>query len=280
MLAPNPSPMTQAGTNTYLLGGDDGLAVIDPGPDDSVHLDLVMRTIGRARVSHILVTHSHLDHSAMAPRLADRTGAPVLAFGSPEMGRSPRMAQLATTMPLGGGEGADTTFRWDRRLEDGAIVEGAEWTLRVLWTPGHYGNHLCFAWNDRIFTGDLVMGWATSIVSPPDGDMAQYLASCERLARQSASVLFPGHGDPVTDPADRIAWLIAHRKAREAQVLKHLRGGPADAETLARAIYTDTPAALIPAATRNVLAHLLDLHERGRVAADPHPGPTASFALR
>ncbi|MFV0360446.1 MBL fold metallo-hydrolase [Tropicimonas sp.] len=266
LTAANSSPMTFRGTNTYLLGKG-SVAVIDPGPEDPVHLDALLgATAGGERISHILVTHSHLDHSPLARALAAIADAPVLAFGTHTDGRSPRMRQLARTGLAGGGEGADTAFAPDLRLEDGAIVTGDGWTVEALHTPGHTANHMCFAWNGALFTGDLVMGWASSIISPPDGDLTAFMTSCKRLAGRRDHILYPGHGEPVTDPAGRIAWLIAHRRSRERQILAALGETPEDIPTLTRRVYSDIPPALLAAAERNLLAHLIDLCERGKAA--------------
>lgn len=268
VLAPNPSAMTLHGTNSYILG-DGRVAVIDPGPDDPAHLAALLAALRPGeRIGHILVTHAHLDHSPLARPLARLTGAPVLAFGPATAGRSATMERLASSGTIAGGEGVDAGFAPDILLADGEVVEGAGWRLRALYTPGHFGNHLSFVWEDTVFAGDQVMGWATSLVSPPDGDMGAYMASLDRLAALGARRLWPGHGDPVAEPSARIAGLIAHRRAREAAILEALGHGPADAATLARAIYTDTPAALMPAAGRNVLAHLIDLAERSLARAE------------
>ena len=277
VLAPNPSAMTLHGTNSY-IHGEGRVAVNDPGPDDPAHLAALLAALRPGeRIDHILVTHAHLDHSPLARPLARLTGAPVLAFGPATAGRSATMDRLAALGTIAGGEGVDAGFAPDILLADGAVVEGAGWRLRALHTPGHFGNHLSFVWEDAVFAGDHVMGWATSLVSPPDGDIGAYMASLDRLARLGARRLWSGHGDPVADPAARIAELSAHRRAREAAILSALDGGPADAPTLARAIYTDTPAALMPAAGRNVLAHLIDLSERSLVESDGPPAAKSRF---
>lgn len=276
VLAPNPSPMTWRGTNTYLLGAHDGVAVIDPGPEDATHMAAIMDALAPGqRITHILVTHAHLDHSPLARPLAQETGAPVLAFGDARAGRSAVMRELAAAGLTGGGEGVDTAFAPDEALPDGARVTGDGWKVEALWTPGHFGNHLCLAWNDAVFTGDLVMGWASSLVSPPDGDLTDFMASCRRLRSRGAGVFHPGHGAPVTRPVERLDWLIAHREARGAAILEALRDGPADAATLARRLYTDTPVALLPAATRNVFAHLVDMEGKSLVRAH---GPRSAQA--
>jgi glyoxylase-like metal-dependent hydrolase (beta-lactamase superfamily II) len=279
LTAPNPSPMTFRGTNTYLLG-EGALAVIDPGPADPAHLDAILGALEPGEeISVILVTHSHADHAPLARALSAATGAGVLAAGPSDWGRSPRMARLAAEGSLGGGEGVDTAFQPDTQVSEGSRIDGAWGRIDVLATPGHMANHLCFAWDGAVFTGDLVMGWSTSLVSPPDGDMGAFMASCRRLAARDDRIYHPGHGDPVHDPQARIAELIAHRQAREAQILAALRGhGAADAETLARHVYTDLDAALLPAATRNVLAHLIDLEERSVVQCSGELHAAARFA--
>lgn len=263
VLAPNPSPMTLHGTNTWIVG-EGRVAVIDPGPALPAHLDAILAALAPGEeVSHILVTHAHLDHSPLSRPLAEATGAPVLAFGDALAGRSAVMAGLVGS---GGGEGVDTGFAPDVVLADGTEVAGEGWTLTALHTPGHFGNHLSFVWGERLFTGDQVMGWSSSLISPPDGDVAQYMASLDRLAAVGARVAHAGHGPDISDPAVRIAGLATHRRQREAEVLAALTGAPADAATLAARIYTDTPPALLGAAARNVLAHLIDLSERRLIA--------------
>ncbi|MFD0982438.1 MBL fold metallo-hydrolase [Tropicimonas aquimaris] len=277
VLAPNPSPMTYQGTNTYIVGVGE-VAVIDPGPDLAAHHEAILAALEPGeRISHILVTHSHLDHSPLARRLAETTAAEVLGFGRHEAGRSPMMAQLATDGLSGGGEGADLAFEPDRLLADGEEIRGAGWTLRALHTPGHASNHLAFAWEEALFTGDHVMGWASSMVSPPDGDLTAFMATCARLAERGDRIYYPGHGDPVEEPAARLAWLVAHRRSREARLLQELGPEAQSIDTLTRRIYTDTPPALLPAAARNVFAHLLDLVARGIVACDGNPSPAARF---
>ena len=278
LLCPNPSPMTFRGTNCYLLGSDD-LVVIDPGPDTPETRDALRRAIGGARVEAILVTHAHLDHSPLARPLAAETGAPVLAFGPAEAGRSAVMQRLVAGGYAGGGEGIDAGFAPDRCLIDGETVETASGPIRALHTPGHMGNHMCFGWGEAWFSGDLVMGWATSLISPPDGDIAAFRASCERLAAEAPTVLYPGHGAPVTDPAARIAWLLAHRAERRAEVLAAIAGGQDTVEAITAAVYRDVVPALWTAAARNVFAQLVELVEAGDVAAVPALGPEARYRV-
>lgn len=260
--APNPSPMTFTGTNTYIVG-EGAVALIDPGPDDDTHLEAIRRCLGKdEEITHILVTHSHLDHSALANRLSAETGAPVLAFGDSAAGRRPETSALGS---IGGGEGVDTGFRPHVQLEDGQVISSANWSIRAHWTPGHFGNHMCFEWEGMVFSGDLVMGWASSLVSPPDGDLSDFLESLDALGQLGARRFFPGHGEPVEDPAARLDWLRSHRMAREAEILSALDNGPATAAELTSLIYVATPAHLHPAAERNVLAHLIALSRRGQI---------------
>ena len=278
ILAPNPSPMTHWGTNTYLLGTR-ALAVIDPGPDDPAHLAAILGALGPGQsISHIFVTHAHLDHSPLAAPLSAATGAPVLAYGDAGAGRSAVMERLAAAGGIGGGEGVDAGFAPDLVLRDGEVIAGDGWQITAHWTPGHFGNHMSFQAGGDVFSGDLVMGWASTLISPPDGDLAQFRAACARLAGLGAKRLLPGHGAPVSDPAARIGWLLAHRDAREAAILAALVDGPGCARSLARRIYTDTPPALLPAARRNVLAHLIDLMERSSVVRLDPLGPDTRFA--
>ncbi len=278
VLAPNPSPMTHWGTNTYILGTQE-LAVIDPGPDNPQHLEALLQTIGTAKLRYILLTHSHLDHSPLARPLASETGAPIFAYGPSAAGRSKIMQQLAADGFAGGGEGIDKSFQPDVMLADGERLGAGDWELEALHTPGHIGNHLCFRWGDAVFTGDHVMGWASSLVSPPDGDLTDFMLSCEKLRKIQAMTYYPGHGAPVTDPAQRLEWLMTHRKGREAQIRDALIDQAHTAETLTIAIYTDIPTSMHPAAKRNVFAHLVDLHQRGIVAASPHLAFDAVFRL-
>ncbi|MCE8518402.1 MBL fold metallo-hydrolase [Ruegeria pomeroyi] len=280
IVAPNPSPMTYRGTNTYLVGTRE-LAVIDPGPLSEAHLEAILAALGPGEsISHIVVTHTHLDHSPLARPLAERTGAPVLAFGGPEAGRSAVMRDLAAQGLAGGGEGIDTGFLPDHTVADGARIEGDGWQLEVIHTPGHLGNHIALAWQDVCFTADHVMGWASSLVSPPDGDLTDFMTACRDLRARDWRLFHPGHGAAVNEPAARLDWLISHRLGREDAILAALADGSATAEALARRIYTETPAALLPAATRNVFAHLVDLTGRDHVAPEGKLAVSARFNRR
>lgn len=279
VLAPNPSMMTQNGTNTYIVGSGQ-VAVIDPGPAIAGHQDAILSSLLPGEViSHIFVTHTHLDHSGLALGLAQATGAPVYAFGSAGAGRSAVMARLASQIGMGGGEGTDYAFAPDVHLADGDCVSAETWRIEALHTPGHLGNHLCFGCDDVLLTGDHVMGWSTSLISPPDGDMTQYIAALHKLADRDWHLYLPGHGPAITQPAKRIADLLAHRLDRERALLAALDNGPAKICDLVSTVYTDLAALLIPAAERNILAHLVDLIERNLVRTIAELSPDALFEL-
>lgn len=279
IVAPNPSPMTYRGTNTYLIG-DRELAVIDPGPECPQHLEAILAALEPGQsISHIIVTHTHLDHSPLAHTLARACGAPVLAFGNWTAGRSPIMTKLAENGLAGGGEGIDTAFEPDITLADADVIRGDGWDLEVVHTPGHLGNHIALAWGDACFTADHVMGWASSLVSPPDGDLTDFMASCRKLRDRSWSAFHPGHGAPVSDTAGRLDWLIEHRLGREASILAALESKPSTARSLAEQIYIDTPAALLGAAERNVFSHLIDLVGRNRVQSQKTLSKDTVFEL-
>jgi glyoxylase-like metal-dependent hydrolase (beta-lactamase superfamily II) len=270
--APNAGPMTFTGTRSYIVGTGE-VAVIDPGPDDRAHRAALLAAVAGDRVAAVLVTHAHRDHSAGARAFAAAVGAPVLAHGDPAGARSPAMARLAAAGGIGGGEGIDAGFAPDRRIGDGAVVTGPGWTLAAVATPGHTADHLAFAWAEggALFSGDHVMGWATTLISPPDGDLGAFRRSLARLRSRPESVYYPGHGAPVAAPGPLVDHILAHREAREAEILAALRRGPADVPTLVAAVYAAVDLALHGAAGRNVLAHLIELEESGAVRRDgPH----------
>lgn len=267
VICENPSPLTGFGTNSYLLG-DAKIAVIDPGPDDPQHLQALLDALEpHQKITHIFVTHAHLDHSPLARVLSQKTGGPVYAYGPIDAGRSAVMQDLMQHADLMGGEGRDEAFVPDVTLKDAMHVETAEWKLTAHWTPGHLGNHMSFSVQGTEFSGDLVMGWATSLVSPPDGDLTQFMASCRAMRARAPNKLLPGHGEVVADATARIDWLIEHRLQREAQILTALSAAPATAAQITEVVYTDVAPHLWPAAQRNVLAHLIDLTQQNRVHA-------------
>ena len=262
IIAPNPSPMTFWGTNTYILGTNE-LAIIDPGPAVQSHFDAIMSSLNiNQSITHILITHSHIDHSPLAKQLSERTSAPILAFGESSAGKSAIMTNLKN---LDGGEGIDYDFKPDVTLNDNQILKNKEWCIKSLHTPGHMGNHLCFSWEGEniLFSGDLVMGWATSMVSPPDGDLTDFMNSIKSLKLRSPDKLFfPGHGAPIENPSLRLQELYEHRKKREREILLALETGLATISEITESVYADLDKKLITAAKRNVLAHLIDLTSR------------------
>ena len=262
IIAPNPSPMTFWGTNTYILGTNE-LAIIDPGPAVQSHFDAIMSSLNKNQsITHILITHSHIDHSPLAKQLSERTSAPILAFGESSAGKSAIMTNLKN---LDGGEGIDYDFKPDVTLNDNQILKNKEWCIKSLHTPGHMGNHLCFSWEGEniLFSGDLVMGWATSMVSPPDGDLTDFMNSIKSLQLRSPDKLFfPGHGAPIENPSLRLQELYEHRKKREGEILSALETGLATISEITESVYADLDKRLIIAAKRNVLAHLIDLTSR------------------
>ncbi|WP_417248722.1 MBL fold metallo-hydrolase [Celeribacter sp.] len=280
VIAPNPSPMTHWGTNTFILGTGADRVLIDPGPDSAAHREAIMAALpDGTRISHILVTHAHLDHSAGVPALAALTDAPVMAFGDATSGRTEIMQRLAREEDaLGGGEGVDHGFAPDIKLADRAVVETAAGPVTALHTPGHMSGHLSFLWEGLCFTGDLIMGWSTSLISPPDGDASTYRESLTLLRQLGPSRLMPAHGDAIDTPEARISELLDHRAMRESQILAELAKGPCDLTTLTRAIYSDLPAPALPYAARNTLAHLIDLYEQKRISATPHLSQSARFS--
>ena len=260
VLAANGSPFTFTGTQTYLVGTRDGLAVIDPGPDLPDHLDALAAAIGDAPVVAICCTHTHRDHSPAAAPLAKRTGAPIV-------GCAPLVLQSdepRADVPF------DADYRPDRVLADGEQVAGPGWTLTALATPGHTSNHLCYALEESgaLFTGDHVMGWSTTVVAPPDGDMAAYMASLDKLRGRDDRIYYPAHGAPVTKPQQYVRGLMGHRLQREKQILKLVAERPRAIPDIVANAYPGLDPRLINAAGGSVFAHLLDLEARGLVSRE------------
>ena len=258
----NPGPFTFHGTNTYLVGRQT-IAVIDPGPEDDAHLAAILRATHGRPVTHIFVSHTHRDHSPLAGRLKAETGATVYAEGPH---RAARPLRIGEVNPLDAS--ADLEFVPDVALADGALVEGGGWTIRAVHTPGHAANHVAFALEGTgvLFSADHVMGWSTSIVAPPDGAMADYMASLDRLLERDDRLFLPGHGGPVIAPQAFMRGLKAHRKMRERAILERLHQGDRTIPDMVRAIYRETDPRLHGAAGLSVLAHLEDLVARGAAA--------------
>lgn len=245
IVAPNPGVMTGPGTNTYLVGIDE-VAVIDPGPDSKTHVDAIVGASMKERVRWVLLTHLHPDHAPAAARLKKATGAEVLAFSK-----------------------KDADIPIDRTIENGDVIEGTEFGLQVLHTPGHTPNHVCFLLEEErvLFTGDTILNGTTSVISPASGgDMAAYLATLERLKKLRLSRIAPGHGDVIDEPKAAIEDYIRHRAMRERQILKLLKDGPSKIRELVDRMYFDTPDELHEMAAKQVHAHLLKLRASGKVA--------------
>ena len=275
ILCNNPSPFTFTGTVSYIVGRGN-VAIIDPGPDDEAHAKALLDAVRGETVTHILVTHTHRDHSPNAARLAAATGAKVYAEG-PHRASRPAYASETRTTESGG----DWDFRPDVILKDGEIIRGDGWTLEAISTPGHTANHMAFAWPERklMFIGDHVMGWSTSIVAPPDGSMVDYMASLEKLTHRAEQLYFSGHGPEIPDAVRFVKFLIRHRKAREVSILHRLAKGEADIPTIVRASYIGIDPRLMGAAGYSVLAHLEDLVARGVVATDGDPVIGGTYRL-
>ena len=257
----NPSPFTFTGTNSYLVGQGE-VAIVDPGPADEAHLEALLDAIAGETVSHIVVTHSHSDHCALVARLKSATGATVHGLG-----REP-------TPDREGGVTLDAAFdrgfRPDRTLRHGGVIAGRGWTLEAVHTPGHTSDHLALALaEDRaLFSGDHVMAWATSVIAPPDGNMADYFASLRRLLDRDDDVLWPGHGPPSRSPKRLVRALIAHRQMREAAILERIRQGDRTTEEVVLAVYRDVDPRLHGAAALSALAHVEHLIAQGKVTCD------------
>lgn len=264
VVAHNPGPFTFHGTGTYILGRGEA-AVIDPGPADEAHLEALLRALDGERVAAILITHSHADHSPLAGPLAERTGAAIYGLADPAAGSAEEEAQ--------------GDFRPHVSVADGQTIAGPGWTVEALFTPGHASNHVCYALQEEhaLFSGDHIMGWSTTVVSPPDGDMSAYYASLDKVAARDFSTLWPTHGPPVTAPAPFIAAYRAHRHERERQILKAIASGHDTIAAMVPVIYAAVDPRLHPAAARSVLAHLIHMSATRVVAAEPEPSLSARY---
>jgi glyoxylase-like metal-dependent hydrolase (beta-lactamase superfamily II) len=270
IVANNPGPFTFRGTGTYVVGQGE-VAVIDPGPDLAEHVDALLGGLADERITHILVTHTHRDHSPSAAAVKEATGAPTYGFG-----------------PHGGmrgipgiEEGGDWDFAPDIVTKDGDQIIGSGWRFEAVHTPGHTSNHLCFALPDQgiLFSGDHVMGWSTSVIAPPDGDMAAYMASLDKLLQRNDSVYWPTHGPAITEPKEHVRAFIAHRREREAGVVACLEAGIGHIDAMVERLYVGLNPNLKRAAGRSVLAHLIDLVNRGVAKTDSPPSVDATYRL-
>ncbi|WP_424362282.1 MBL fold metallo-hydrolase [Methylocystis parvus] len=275
VIAPNPGPFTHTGTCTYVLGAGD-VAIVDPGPDRPAHIDALLKAIDGEKLSCVLVTHTHRDHSPAARALKEASGARI-------MGCAPYAPRADIRVEGPGLDAAhDTAHAPDVVMKDGDRVELGGATIEALETPGHTQNHLCFSLVEEkaLFTGDHIMGWSTTVVAPPDGSMTDYMASIERLRRRDDEIYWPGHGDPVRDPARYLRALAHHRRAREAAILQRLEAGDDTIAAMVARIYESVDKRLHGAAALNVLAHLEDLVARELVASDGPLSLTGRFSLK
>jgi glyoxylase-like metal-dependent hydrolase (beta-lactamase superfamily II) len=271
VIARNPGPFTYLGTGVYIVGRGE-VAVIDPGPDLPEHFEALNAALSGERVTHVLVTHHHLDHSPLAHPLAEAFGAKV--YGLPAPG-----AHASDTPALE--EGADDRFRPDVTLADGDLLSGLGWTLEAVMTPGHTSNHVCFALKEEnaLFSGDHIMGWSTTVITPPDGDMGDYFASLEKVQARGFDTLWPTHGAPVRETGPFIDAYVAHRRAREAQILEALGAGFTSIKAMVPSLYAAVDPRLHPAAAHSVLAHMIQLVREGRVVAEGEPRLDTAYLL-
>lgn len=258
VVANNPGPFTFKGTGVYIVGDKD-VAVIDPGPDMPEHVAALKRALAGKRITHILVTHCHNDHSPAAKPLKQWSGAKTYAFGPHGRTRDEFEAKVEA--------GGDMEFMPDIRVKDGEIIKANGFSFECVHTPGHTSNHMCFALKEEkaLFTGDHIMGWSTTVVTPPDGDMTEYMASVTKLQARDDRILYPTHGGPVTDPKPFLAAYLEHRYEREAQILDAIKDGLDTIPVMVARIYASVDKGLHPAASRSVLAHLIKLEAEGRV---------------
>lgn len=270
VVAPNPGPFTFTGTGVYIIGHGE-VAVIDPGPVMDEHVAALDAALAGERVTHVFVTHSHMDHSPLAHPLAEKHGAKVYA-GGPAIPTESEVRMEA---------GDDLRFRPDVTVRDGERFSGLDWTIEAIATPGHTSNHFCFALleENAVFAGDHVMGWSTTVISPPDGDMGDYLQSLEKVRDRGFASLWPTHGPPVLEPSSFVQAYIDHRRMREHQILTELEAGRTQIRDMVSVIYADVDRRLHPAACHSVLAHMMHLVETGRVACDGVPGIESAYAL-
>ncbi len=261
VIAENPSPFTLYGTGTYILGTGN-VAVIDPGPADPAHIAAIVAGLQGETISHVLVTHTHMDHSPGCALLREHTDAPTYAFGPHGAGKIERGVQVE--------EGGDMEFVPDVVVRHGDVVEGADWSVECVYTPGHTSNHMCFQLREQkaLFTGDHVMGWSTSIISPPDGDMFAYMKSLDLLLERDDAVYWPTHGPCIDAPKTHVRAFIEHRREREEQILKCVSRGVGQIRDMVPIMYVDTPEFMYPAAARSVLAAVEGLVARGDLACD------------
>jgi glyoxylase-like metal-dependent hydrolase (beta-lactamase superfamily II) len=272
VIANNPGPFTFLGTGTYIIGRGE-VAVIDPGPDDPQHLAAILAATHGERITHIAITHHHSDHSPLAGPLKAATGALIYGCAAATHEADDSGVKMEA--------GHDFAFKPDISLCGGGTIAGPGWTLEAIPTPGHTSNHLCFALPEEnaCFTGDHIMGWSTTVITPPDGDMTDYLESLERIRARGFATLWPTHGPPVREVTPFIDAYLEHRQERIDQILRALQTGPAKIGDLVPRLYADVDARLHPAAARSMLAAMIHLVREGRLATDGDPGPQSEYRL-
>ena len=261
VIAENPSPFTLYGTGTYILGNGQ-IAVIDPGPADAAHIEALLEATRGETISHVLVTHTHMDHSPGCALLGEHCDAPTYAYGPHGAGK------LEEGVPVE--EGGDMDFVPDHRVSHGDVIEGEDWSVECVYTPGHTSNHMCFQLREdkALFTGDHIMGWSTSIISPPDGDMLAYMKSLDLMRERDDEVYWPTHGPCIDDPKGLVRAFIEHRRERETQILECVGKGVGNIRDMVPLMYTSTPEFMYPAAARSVLAAVEYLVAEGKLASD------------
>ena len=272
VIAENPSPFTLYGTGTYILGHGE-VAVIDPGPADGAHIARLLEALEGETISHILITHTHMDHSPGCRLLQAHTDAKSYAYGPHGAGK------LEQGVPVE--EGGDMEFEPDELVRDGDVLTGGDWSVECVFTPGHTSNHMCYQLRESkaLFTGDHVMGWSTSIISPPDGDMGAYIASLDRLLERDDAVYWPTHGPCIDDPKPHVQAFIEHRLARERQIIDCIKQGVHRIEDMVPMMYTELPEFMYPAAARSVLASMEHLVGNGALKADGGVQLDAAYQL-
>ncbi|WP_425409739.1 MBL fold metallo-hydrolase [Hyphococcus sp.] len=273
VIANNPGPFTFTGSGTYIIGEGD-VAVIDPGPDNDAHLAALLRVLEGERVTHILITHTHSDHCGLARKFADAVKAPIFGFSGHPV-REKKLDAPALD------EGADYSFAPDEFIGDGSVMEGPGWRLEAAHTPGHLSNHLCFGLPQEkaLFTGDHMMGWATTVVAPPDGDMGHYMESLDKLLARDDEIYFPTHGAPIKNPKRFVRAVKTHRLMRDAQIIDQLKKGRTTIREITPAMYADVDPRLHKAAALNVYAHLIRLTRNGAVQCDGEPGLKSVYSI-
>ncbi len=260
IIANNPSNFTLYGTGTYIIGNGN-VAIIDPGPNDNLHIDAILKELNKEKITHIFVTHTHKDHSPAAQILHKLTKAPIYGFGQHPQNLSKDLSFVE--------EGIDYEFSPTIKIKDNEIFKGENWTIKAIHTPGHTSNHVCYELIEEraLFSGDHLMGWSTTVIAPPDGSMSDYLQSLNKLLKYSYDICWPTHGPSIENVADFINSIIRHRMLREKQILETLKRKE-NINEIVEELYKDKDPALYPAASLSILAHLIFLVEKGKVNSE------------